>query len=63
MNETETTIQKIRNVQTIPELDELRGATVNVMMSGGREVFERVQKEFRKAKNRLQRIPLVKRTW
>lgn len=59
----EETIQKIRGVKTMPELDKLRGDTVEVMMSGGKEVFERVQDEFRKAKNRLKRIPLSQRTW
>ena len=57
------TISKIRAVSTMPELDELRPLTVDAMMSGGKEVFERVQGEFRKAKNRLKRIPLKDRTW
>lgn len=57
------TIAAIRATKTMPQLDALRGETVEAMMSGGQEVFERVQGEFRKAKNRLKRIPLAQRTW
>jgi len=59
----DSAIQKIRSVKTMPELDELRGLTVEAMTSGGKEVFDKVQKEFRKSKNRLKRIPLKDRTW
>jgi hypothetical protein len=57
------TIKKIRDVKTMPELDELRGLTVDAMTSGGKEAFDRVQGEFRKSKNRLTRVPLKDRTW
>lgn len=57
-------IQKLRAVKTMPELDELRLETVKAMQSDGtRESFEQIQDEFRKAKNRLRRIPLKDRTW
>lgn len=59
----EETIAKIRGAATMPELDELRPLTVEAMMSGGKEVFDQVQGEFRKAKNRLKRVPLKDRTW
>lgn len=59
----EETIAKIRGVTTMPELDELRPLTLEAMMSGGKEVFDKVQGEFRKAKNRLKRVPLKDRTW
>ena len=60
---TETTIEKIRKAKTMPELDSLRIDTVRAMMSGGQAVFEQVQTEFIKAKNRLKRIPLRDRQW
>lgn len=57
-------IEKLRNVKTMPELDALRLETVKAMQEDGtQETFERIQKEFRKAKNRLRRIPLKDRTW
>lgn len=57
------TINKIQNVKTMPELDELRKLTVDAMMSDGKDVFEKIQKEFIKSKNRLKRIPLKDRMW
>ena len=59
----DTTIGKIGNANTMPELDALRTETAEAMMGGGKEVFSRVQGAFRKAKNRLKRIPLRDRTW
>jgi hypothetical protein len=59
----ETTISKIRDTKTMPELNALRTETAEAMMTGGKAVFDRVQGEFRKAKNRLQRVPLRDRTW
>ena len=47
----------------MPELDDLRGKTFEAMQSGGKEAFDLVQGEFRKAKNRLKRIPLSERDW
>ena len=57
------TIDKIKTVTTMPELDALREQVAEVMMSGGKETFDRVQGAFRKSKNRLKRIPLCDRTW
>ena len=57
------TINELRNVKTMPELDDLRGKTFEAMQSGGKEAFDLVQGEFRKAKNRLKRIPLSERYW
>jgi len=59
----QNTIQKLRAVKTMPDLDLLRTETVQAMESGGQAEFDRVQGEFRKAKNRLKRIPLKDRTW
>lgn len=56
-------IQKLENVKTMPELDALRHETVKAMESGNKENFETIQNAFRKAKNRLRRIPLRERTW
>ena len=57
-------VQKLRNVRTIPELDALRRETVKAMMAkGDKETFYSIQKEFRKIKNKLLRIPLRDRTW
>lgn len=57
-------LEKLSKVETMPELDALRVETVKAMSSDGTaETFERVQKAFIKAKNRLRRIPLSKRTW
>ena len=59
----EKIISKLKAVKTMRELDELRGETVKAMMDLGEERFKTVQKEFRKAKNRLRRIPLSQRNW
>ena len=57
-------LEKLLNVKTMPELDDLRIETVKAMESDGTlETFEKAQNAFRKAKNRLRRIPLAKRTW
>ena len=59
-----TIYDKLKAVKTIPELDALRGEVVAAMKSDNtRETFEAVQKAFRKAKNRLLRIPIRDRTW
>jgi len=59
----ETMTTKIRNTKTMPELDALRTETAEAMTTGGKAAFDRVQREFRKAKNRLKRVPLRDRTW
>lgn len=57
-------LQKLAAVQTMPELDELRPETVKAMTADGtQDTFDRVQGAFRKAKNRLRRIPLSERDW
>ena len=53
----------LRNVKTMPDLDSLRISTVNAMTSGDENTFNKVQTAFRKAKNRLKRIPLKDRAW
>jgi hypothetical protein len=63
MTESEL-LNKLRSAQTMPELDALRLATAQAMQADGTaETFERVQKAFRQAKNRLRRIPLSQRNW
>ena len=57
-------LSKLKSVQTMPELDELRQETVKAMEADGTNTtFVRVQKAFISAKNRLQRIPWTERTW
>jgi len=57
-------IGKLRNTTTMPELDSLRMETAEIMCNGAtKERFDQVQGEFRKAKNRLKRVPLKDRTW
>jgi hypothetical protein len=57
-------LEKLKGVKTMPELDALRIETVEAMESDGTlKTFEKVQTAFRKAKNRLRRIPLKDRTW
>ncbi len=57
-------LNELKSVQTMPELDALRTDTVEAMEADGSgETFERVQGEFIKAKNRLQRVPLSQRNW
>lgn len=55
-------LTKLKSVQTMPALDELRMDTVTAMEAdGSSETFERVQGAFRKAKNRLRRVPWSER--
>ena len=61
MTETEL-LEKLQSVQTMPELDALRRDTFTAMEADGtEETFNRVQGAFRKAKNRLQRVPWSER--
>ena len=63
MEKTEI-ITRIKAVQTMPELDALRVETAEAMMQDGtKETFETIQNAFRKANNRLRRVPLRDRTW
>lgn len=63
MTKKEEIMKKLRQVKTMPELDELRLETVKVISSDGtKETFYSIQKEFKKAKNRLKRIPLKERS-
>lgn len=57
-------LKELANVKTMPELDELRIKTVKAMQSDGTpETFYKIQKAFKKAKNKLQRVPMSERTW
>ena len=56
-------VKKLRAVKTIPKLNELRMETVKAMQEDGNKKFYSIQKEFTKARNRLERIPLRDRTW
>jgi hypothetical protein len=58
-----TILDKLKAVKTMPELDALRGETVDAMRDAGLTGYAKVQMAFIKAKNRLQRIPLKDRTW
>ena len=66
MSESEL-LDALRNVKTMPELDDLRLETIKKMMEAGKRsgehAFKNIQTEFIRAKNRLQRIPLRDRTW
>ncbi len=54
-------LESLRTVNTMPKLDALRKETLTAMMADDKETFDRVQGAFRKAKNRLQRVPLSER--
>lgn len=57
-------IEKLANVQTMPELDSMRMEVLKAMKADGtQETFKKIQQHFIRAKNRLQRIPLSERTW
>jgi len=47
----------------MPEVDAMRGPIADAMPTMDRADFERVQGEFRKALNRMRRIPRRDRTW
>lgn len=56
--------KKLKAIKTMPELDALRIETVKAMEDDGTfETFDKVQKAFIKAKNKLRRIPLKDRSW
>ena len=55
-------LEKLCTVDTMPKLDELRPVTVEAMQADGtNETFDRIQGAFRKAKNRLERVPWSER--
>ena len=56
-------IDKIKNCDTIPKLDDLRLETVKEMSSNNRENFVLIQKAFIEQRNKLKRIPLKDRMW
>lgn len=63
MTESEL-LRQLHTVQRMPDLDALRPETARLMQADGtQETFDRVQGAFRKAKNRLRRIPLSQRDW
>ena len=57
----EELLTKLDATKTMPELDALRMDTAQAMNNATAEEFDRVQGAFRKAKNRLQRIPWSQR--
>ena len=56
-------VSKLRSAKTMPEVDAMRGPIADAMPTMDRADFERVQGEFRKALNRMRRIPRRDRTW
>ena len=56
-------LKKLSEVKTMPELDSMREEVAKAMIGHGEDVFHKVQDAFRKAKNRVKRIPLRDRTW
>lgn len=57
-------LARLASVATMPELDAMRLEIVQAMKADGtRETFDVLQPAFRRAKNRLQRVPLRERTW
>ncbi len=55
-------IQQIKACNTMPELDDLRLDIVQNTKDNP-ELFKKVQREFIKKKNQLNRIPLFERNW
>jgi hypothetical protein len=55
-------IKKIKSCESMPQLDELRLELVTFGKSEPSS-FTKLQDEFRKKKNQLNRIPLFDRTW
>lgn len=55
-------VKKMSVVKTKTELDSMRLEVADAMQ-GPEENFTLIQTAFRKAKNRLKRIPLKERTW
>ena len=51
----------IRVARSLHDLDDIRLRVSKAMLSGGEDVFNDVQQAFRKAKNKLKRVPLVQR--
>ncbi len=61
---SKTIFEKLEAVTTKPELDALRIETVEAMEADGTlETFDKVQKAFIKARNKILRIPMKDRTW
>ena len=59
----EDIIRRLSKVNTMPELDKMRAEVAIAMMEDPDSTFQPIQDAFRKAKNRLTRIPLKDRTW
>lgn len=62
MNKNEL-IRKLKEVKTKPALDALRMDCVEFTKPGKQQDFADVQAAFRKAANRVRRVPLKDRTW
>jgi hypothetical protein len=54
----EELLAALKATETMPELDALRGETGRLMVSHGQDRFDMIQGAFRKAKNRIKRVPL-----
>lgn len=59
----DTLIEKLKAVKTKPELDALRMDCAKLATAGHEDDFLEVQQVFRKAANRVRRVPLKDRTW
>jgi hypothetical protein len=54
--------EKIKNCETMPQLDEIRIEVMQAMRKGDEEdIFYSIQKAFIKQRNKLKRIPLKDR--
>jgi hypothetical protein len=62
MSEMNELIKLIKNCKTMPELDNFRLDIVTIG-AGRPGVFQELQKEFKKKKNQLERIPSIDRNW
>ena len=54
-------IDKIKQCDTMPKLDDLRLEVTESMKSDNGKYFEYIQKEFIKQQNKLRRVPLKDR--
>jgi len=56
-------LNKIKQCDTIPKLDELRLEATKAMVADNGANFYEIQKAFIKQQNKLKRIPLKDRSW
>ena len=56
--------EKLKAVKTMPELDALRPEVAELLTGAeSKDAFDKIQKAFIKARNKLLRVPLKDRTW